>query len=63
MNGPLGKAITGALPEGATYGFNTREDGRTWMHVFDADGSLGRDVTREVLNTALVSLDRPPLEG
>ena len=28
-------------------------------HVFDPDGSLGRDVTREVLNSALVSLGRP----
>jgi hypothetical protein len=27
--------------------------------VFDPDGSLGHDVTREVLNAALVSLGRP----
>jgi hypothetical protein len=33
-------------------------DGRTWMHVFGPDGNLGREVTREVLNTTLVGLGR-----
>jgi hypothetical protein len=47
-----------ALPEGATFGFN-HADGRTWIHVFGPAGSLGPDVSREVLNTALASLDRP----
>jgi hypothetical protein len=32
--------------------------GETWIHVFGPGGSLGRDVSREVLNTALVSLGR-----
>jgi ClpA/ClpB-like protein len=63
MDGPLRKAIIRALPEGATYGFNHGEDQRAWMTVFGADGSLGRDVAREVLSTALASLGRPPLDG
>jgi hypothetical protein len=63
MDGPLRKAVIGALPEGSTFGFNYAADERTWMHVFGPDGSLGPEVTREVLNTALTSLDRPPLGG
>ena len=55
-------AISDALPEGATYGFNGAE-GRTWIHVFGPGGSLGREVSREVLNTALVSLGRPGLSS
>jgi hypothetical protein len=47
------------VPEGATFGFNST-DGRTWIHVFGPGGSLGREVSHEVLNTALVSLGRPP---
>jgi hypothetical protein len=31
--------------------------------VFGPDGSLGREVSREVLNTALVSLGRPGLDS
>jgi hypothetical protein len=57
LDSPLSKAIVDALPEGTTFGFNGA-DGRTWIHVFGPDGSLGREVTREVLNTALVSLGR-----
>ena len=63
MEGPLPRAIRGALPEGTTFGFNYDADGRTWMHVIGPDGSLGPDVAREVLNTALASLGRPPLDG
>jgi hypothetical protein len=61
LDSPLSKAIVDALPEGTTFGFNAGADGRTWMHVFGPDGGLGREVTREVLNTALVSLGRPGL--
>ncbi len=50
------------MPERATFGFNG-SDGRTWIHVWDPDGSLGREVSREVLNTALVSLGRPGLSS
>jgi hypothetical protein len=58
LDGPLSKAIVDALPEGATFGFNSA-GGRTWIHVFGPGGSLGREVSREVLNTALASLGRP----
>jgi hypothetical protein len=62
LDGPLSRAIIDALPEGTTFGFNGRaETGETWIHVFGPGGSLGREVTREVLNTALVSLGRPGL--
>jgi len=57
LDSPLSKAIVDALPEGATFGFNGA-DGRTWIHVFGPGGSLGREISREVLNTALVSLGR-----
>jgi hypothetical protein len=60
LDSPLSRAIIGALPEGATFGFNGAE-GRTWIHVFGPGGSLGPEVSREVLNTALVSLGRPGL--
>jgi hypothetical protein len=60
LDSPLSRAIADALPEGTTYGFNGA-DGRTWIHVFGPGGSLGREVSREVLNTALVSLGRPGL--
>jgi hypothetical protein len=42
------------------FGFNSAA-GRTWIHVFGSGGSLGREVSREVLNTALVSPGRPGL--
>jgi hypothetical protein len=63
LDSPLSRAIIDALPEGTTFGFNSGGDGRTWMHVFGPGGSLGREVSREVLNAALVSLDRPGLPG
>lgn len=62
LDSALLAAISDALPEGATFGFNG-SDGRTWIHVWDPDGSLGREVSREVLNTALVSLGRPGLSS
>jgi Clp amino terminal domain, pathogenicity island component len=55
LDSPLSRAIIDALPAGTNFGFNGA-DGRTWIHVFGPDGSLGREVSREVLNTALVSL-------
>jgi len=62
LDGPLSRAISDALPEGATFGFNGA-DGQTWIHVFGPGGSLGREVSREVLNTALVSLGRPGISS
>jgi hypothetical protein len=60
LDSALSSAIVDALPEGANFGFNGA-DGRTWIHVFGPGGSFGREVAREVLNTALVSLGRPGL--
>ena len=62
LDNPLSRAIVDALPEGTTFGFNSRA-GRTWINVFGPGGSLGREVSREVLNTALVSLGRPTLDS
>ena len=59
LDGPLSRAVIDALPEGTTFGFNGA-DGRTWIQVF-GPGSLGRETSREVLNTVLVSLGRPGL--
>ena len=62
LDGPLRAAISDALPEGTTFGFNSDEAGtHAWITVFGPDGSRGRAVTREVLNTALASLGRPTL--
>jgi Clp amino terminal domain, pathogenicity island component len=62
LDSPLLSAISDAVPEGATFGFNGRaETGETWIDVFGPGGSLGREVSREVLNTALASLGRPGL--
>jgi hypothetical protein len=59
MDGPLRKAVIDALPEGSTFGFNHADGERTWMHVLGPDGSLGPEVSREVMNTALRNLGRP----
>ncbi len=62
LDGPLLAAISDAVPEGATFGFNGRaETGETWIHVFGPSGRLGREVSREVLSTALARLGRPGL--
>jgi len=58
MDGSLRSAIVGALPGGATFGFNSGGEG-TWMHVIGPGGSRDRTISREVLNAALHSLGRP----
>jgi hypothetical protein len=61
MDGPLRRAIADALPEDTTFGFNSGPDERTWMRV-TGPGDTSRadaEVSREVLNTALASLNRP----
>ncbi len=63
LDSPLRRALADALPDGTTFGFSSSEDERTWLHVIGPGGSLGPTVTREVLNTALASLGRPPLDG
>jgi hypothetical protein len=61
MDGPLRRAIAGALPEGTTFGFNSAPDERTWMRLIRAGDRASPGLTREVLNTALASLNRPTL--
>jgi hypothetical protein len=63
MDGPLRGAIIRVLPEGSTFGFNFEADGRAWMHVFGPDDSIDPAVSRDVLNRALTSLDRPTIDG
>jgi ATP-dependent Clp protease ATP-binding subunit ClpA len=49
-------ALSGAVPAGATFGFNWRkDDGRPWIQVTQPGNP------RAALNTALASLGRPPL--
>jgi Clp amino terminal domain, pathogenicity island component len=62
LDSPLLGAISGALPKGASFGFNSA-DGRSWIDVFGPGGSLGREASREVLNTALISLGRPTIDS
>jgi hypothetical protein len=49
-------ALQESLPEGAKFGFNWRkDDGRPWIRVTRPGNP------RDALNTALLSLGRPPL--
>lgn len=63
MDGPLRRAVAGALPGGTTFGFNSDGDERTWMHVIGPGDSSNPVLTREVLNAALASLNRPTLDS
>jgi len=58
LDGPLQRAIFDALPENTTFGFNTDADDHTWMQVITADDRTDPGLTRDVLNTALASLNR-----
>jgi hypothetical protein len=60
FDGPLRRAVIDALPDGTTLTLSDIAQ-PTWLHVIGPGGaSYGR--TRDVLNTALASLNRPPLE-
>jgi hypothetical protein len=63
MDGPLRRAVADALPGGTTFGFNSDGDERTWMHVIGPGDSIDPVLTREVLNAALASLNRPTLDS
>jgi len=63
LDGPLRRAVADALPDGTTFAFNTGPDERTWIHVIDLGGTSDPALTRQVLNTALASLNRPMLDG
>jgi hypothetical protein len=62
LDAALRQAIVRALPDDMTFGFNRDQAGRTWIHVFGADDRRDPALSREVLNTALASLNRPTLE-
>jgi hypothetical protein len=65
LDGSLLRAIADAVPAGTTFGFNSDAEERTWVRVITpGEGrspgeSRDRALTREVLNTALASLNRP----
>lgn len=63
MGGPLRRAIIDALPEGTTFGFSSDTDERTWMHVIGPSDASNPVLAREVLNTALASLNCPTLDS
>jgi hypothetical protein len=63
LDGPLRRAIADALPDGTTFAFNSDAGERTWMHVIGPGDTSGPGRTREVLNTALASLNRPTLDS
>ena len=62
LDAPLHQAIFDTLPDQTTYGFNVSADGRTWLHIFGPAPGTDPALTRRVLNAALASLDRPPLD-
>jgi Clp amino terminal domain, pathogenicity island component len=63
LDGPLRRAIADALPDGTTLAFSSDTGERTWVHVIGPGDSNGPRRTREVLNTALASLNRPTLDS
>jgi hypothetical protein len=63
MDRALRRAIATALPEGTTFGFNAGAGERTWVHVFGPGPAVSPELTREVVNAALASLDRPAVDG
>ena len=63
LDGPLRRAIADALPDGTTFGFSSDADERTWLHVIGPGEGRDRVLTREVLNAALASLNRPTLDS
>jgi hypothetical protein len=60
MDGALMQAVIEALPAGTTFGFNHDAAGRTWLRVLGPGDAPG--TTRQVLSTALASLQRPGLD-
>jgi hypothetical protein len=62
LDAPLRRALADALPDGTTFALGS-EDGRAWVCVLPAAGFSDPALTREVLNAALTSLNRPPAGG
>lgn len=59
MDGPLRRAVANALPEETTFAFSSASNEGTWIRVFGPGDTSSPARTREVLNTALSSLNRP----
>jgi hypothetical protein len=57
MDGPLRRAIIDALPDETTFCFNSEPDEGAWMQVIGPGDSTDPALTREVLNTALATLN------
>ena len=62
LDAPLRRALADALPDSTTFALGS-EDGRAWVCVLGAAGFSDPALTREVLNAALTSLNRPPADG
>jgi hypothetical protein len=58
FDSPLRRALVDALPDNTTYGSNTDADHRVYITVITAEGAADPALTREVLDTALASLNR-----
>jgi Clp amino terminal domain, pathogenicity island component len=63
LDSPLRRAVAEALPEGTTFAFSTDAGEGTWMQVIGPGERGDARLTREVLNTALASLQRPTLDS
>jgi hypothetical protein len=62
LDAPLRRALADALPDNTTFTLGS-EDERVWVCVLGAGDFSDPALTREVLNAALTSLNRPPAEG
>jgi len=62
LDAPLKRALAGALPDSTTYALGS-EDERTWVCVLGPGDSSDPAITREVLDAALASLNRPAAGG
>jgi len=62
VDAPLRRALAGALPGSTTFALGSEDEG-AWVCVLGPGDSSDPAVTREVLNAALTSLNRPTAGG
>jgi hypothetical protein len=62
LDAPLRRALADALPDNTTLAAGS-EDERVWVCVLSAGDVSDLALTREVLNAALASVNRPPVGG
>jgi hypothetical protein len=62
LDAPLRRALAEALPGNTTFALGS-EDERAWVCVIGPGDSSDPALTREVLNAALTSLNRPAADG